>query len=262
MIRNLSRSNGLLAALWLLALLVVPSQSLADKTKLEVRVLSKGAKFIGSSMGGVQITIRDMDTGELLAQGVTSGGTGDTARIMQDRAPHHSPVSSDDAAAFATELDLDRATRIEVTAYGPLAQRQAAQEVSLTQWVVPGKHITGGDALRLEMPGLVVDVLAPATPMTLTAETVELTITAHVALMCGCPITPNGLWDANQYEVSAIIERNGAVEDTVPLNFAGEASLFSATVRLDKKGSYHLTVYAYDPANGNTGVDFATFAIK
>lgn len=163
---------------------------------------------------------------------------------------------------FAAELDLDRATRIEVTAYGPLAQRQAAQRVSLTQWVIPGKHITGGDALRLEMPGFVVDVLAPATPVTLSGETVELTITAHVALMCGCPITPNGLWDANKYEISAIIERNGTVESTVPLKFAGEASQFSATVSLGKKGSYQLTVYAYDPANGNTGVDFATFAIK
>ena len=262
MIRNLLLSNSFLVALSLLPLLALPSHSLADTTKLEVRVLSKGAKFIGSSMGGAQITIRDSDTGELLAEGRTSGGTGDTAKIMQDSAPHHSPVATEDAAVFEAELDLDRVTRIEVTAYGPLAQRQAAQQVSLTQWVVPGKHITGGDALTLEMPGFVVDVLAPATPVTLSGETVELTITAHVALMCGCPITPNGLWDANKYEVSAIIERNGTVEDTVPLNFAGEASQFSATVSLDKKGSYQLTVYAYDPANGNTGVDFATFAIK
>ena len=262
MIRNLLLLNRFSVVMSLLFPLALPSHSLADTTSLEVRVLSKGAKFIGSSMGGVQITIRDSDTGELLAQGETRGGTGDTARIMKDSAPHHSPVSSDDAAVFTTELDLDKATRIEVTAYGPLAQRQAAQQVSLTQWVVPGKHLTGGDGLRLEMPGFVVDVLEPATPMTLSGESVELTIRAHVALMCGCPITPDGLWDANKYEVSAIIARNGTVEGTVPLGFAGEASQFFTTVSLDKKGSYQLTVYAYDPANGNTGVDFATFSVK
>ena len=48
----------------------------------------------------------------------------------------------------------------------------------------------------------------------------------------------------------------------MPLGFAGEASQFFTTVSLDKKGSYQLTVYAYDPANGNTGVDFATFSVK
>ena len=138
MIRNLLLLNRFSVVMSLLFPLALPSHSLADTTSLEVRVLSKGAKFIGSSMGGAQITIRDSDTGELLAEGRTRGGTGDTAKIMQNSAPHHSPVATEDAAVFAAELDLDRATRIEVTAYGPLAQRQAAQRVSLTQWVIPG----------------------------------------------------------------------------------------------------------------------------
>jgi hypothetical protein len=41
----------------------------AEPTQLEVRVISKGAKFVGTSMGGVLITIRNADTGELLAEG-------------------------------------------------------------------------------------------------------------------------------------------------------------------------------------------------
>ncbi len=43
---------------------------LAEPTHITVHVLAKGAKFIGTSMGGVEITIRDADTGELLAKGV------------------------------------------------------------------------------------------------------------------------------------------------------------------------------------------------
>jgi hypothetical protein len=34
-------------------------------------------------MGGALITIKDVHTGEVLAQGRTAGGTGDTTRIMK-----------------------------------------------------------------------------------------------------------------------------------------------------------------------------------
>jgi len=54
----------------------------AEPTDITVRVISRDAKFIGSSMGGVRITNRDADTGEILAQGMTKGGTGNTNRIM------------------------------------------------------------------------------------------------------------------------------------------------------------------------------------
>ena len=54
----------------------------AEPTKVAVRALSKGAKFIGTSMGGVRIVIRDAATGEILVQGLTQGTTGETKRIM------------------------------------------------------------------------------------------------------------------------------------------------------------------------------------
>lgn len=54
-----------------------------EPTEIVVRVIGKDSKFIGTSMGGMRITLRDAHTGELLATGVTVGGTGDTERIMQ-----------------------------------------------------------------------------------------------------------------------------------------------------------------------------------
>ncbi|HEX6202874.1 MAG TPA: hypothetical protein VF100_07720, partial [Thermoanaerobaculia bacterium] len=50
----------------------------AEETAVTVRVLSRDAKFVGSSMGGARVTIRDAETGTLLAEGVTAGSTGDT----------------------------------------------------------------------------------------------------------------------------------------------------------------------------------------
>ena len=71
-----------------------------------MRVIAKGAKFIGTSMGGVEITIRDADTGELLVKGV-AGGTGDTKRI---KAAKSEPLATPDAAKFDATIDIsDRA---------------------------------------------------------------------------------------------------------------------------------------------------------
>jgi len=228
-------------------------------TKIDVRVISKGAKFIGTSMGGVSITVEDADTGELLAHGVTHGSTGDTARIMKESHVRPRVLSTEGAAAFTTTLDLAVPRRIRVTALGPLAQRQAANEVSATQWVVPGKDLTGGDGLLLEMPGFVVDVLAPPSHSHADSRTVHLA--ANVTMMCGCPVTPGGLWNADAFEVAAIVSRDGEPVATVPLSYAGSASQFAVDWTAPDAGTYEAVVYAFDPSNGNTGLDRTTFIV-
>lgn len=233
----------------------------AELTRIDVRVLSKGAKFVGSSMGGVAVTLRDADSGELLAQGVTAGSTGDTAKIMQTPQRHHDPVASEDAAVFHAALDLAAPRRIEVRAFGPLAQRQAAASVSSTMWVVPGKHVTGGDAWRLELPGFVVDVLAPPAHQRLRGAP-KVAVRANVVMMCGCPIEPKGTWDADRFEVRAIVQRNGAKLHEVPMVYAGETSQFAAELSGLEPGTYEVLVYAHDPANGNTGLDRTTFLVE
>jgi hypothetical protein len=42
---------------------------LAEPTVITIRVISKDAKFIGTSMGGMRITLRDAHTGAVLATG-------------------------------------------------------------------------------------------------------------------------------------------------------------------------------------------------
>jgi len=234
----------------------------AAETRIDVRVISKGAKFIGTSMGGVEITIKDAATGELLARGVTAGTTGDTEKIMEDRSKHHAPVSTADAAVYQAAVDLAEPRRLEMTARGPLAQPQAINTVTTTQWVVPGKHLTGGDAMTLEMPGFVVDVLAPPAHRKLTVAETPIELRANVTMMCGCPIEPDGLWDANQFEVAAIVKRNGKVLRELPLSYAGSTSQFAAELKLDQPGAYEVIVYAYDPGNGNTGVDKTTLVLR
>lgn len=175
---------------------------------------------------------------------------------------HHAAVSTNDAAVFHARLDLDEPRRIQVIARGPSAQPQAANTVTATQWVVPGKHISGGDALLLEMPGFVVDVLSPPAHQKLTQSAVPVELRANVTMMCGCPIEPDGLWDANKFEVAAIVKMNGKQLATVPLKYAGDTSQFSGPLDVREPGAYEITVYAYDSANGNTGVDKTTFILQ
>src|SRR6056297_2872912 len=93
---------------------IVEDTAVAEKTAMDVRVISKGAKFVGTSMGGVEVIIRDAATGEVLSSGKTAGTTGDTAKIMTEEAKHHAPVSTEDAAVFHATIDIDEPRRVKV----------------------------------------------------------------------------------------------------------------------------------------------------
>lgn len=243
------------------AVLAGTAAAWAEPTNITVRVISRDAKFVGSSMGGVYVTIRDADTGEILAKGKTTGSTGDTDRLMKKPRERGAQLSSEGAAAFSATLDLDEPRRIEVEAFGPAAQRQSANRVSATQWVVPGKHLTGGDGWLLELPGFIVDVLDPPAHLGVKGVPNKIGLKANVAMMCGCPIQPGGLWDAYRYDVSAIIKRDGELVGEVPLSYAGATSQFAASLDVSSPGTYEAIVYAYDQRTGNTGLDSVTFVV-
>lgn len=169
-------TNPIFSCLLLVAAGLATGPVVAEETPVTVRVLSRDAKFIGTSMGGAQVTIRDAETGELLAEGVTEGSTGDTGRLMGTPRERGAVVSTPGSAAFETVLDLDRPTLLEITAHGPLAQRQAAVSASTTRWVLPGKGLATGDGVVLELAGFAVDVLAPPAHSIVAGQEVEVRI--------------------------------------------------------------------------------------
>ena len=244
-----------------LATLLAAEAAPAEPTQIEVRVLSKGAKFIGTSLGGVEIVVRDADNGELLVRGVTAGTTGNTDRIMKQPRHRHDRLSDDASAVFRTTLELDAPRRLQVEAFGPLAQRQAAARATSEMWVVPGRHVTGGDGWLLELPGFVVDVLEPPAHQRRLGAT-SIAVRANVTMMCGCPIEPGGLWDANGFEVRARVSRNGMRAGEVALAYAGETSQFAGEIPAGEPGAYEIVVYAYDPKSGNTGLDRTTVVVE
>lgn len=169
--------------IWIaLAALVAAGPGLAEETRITVRALSKDAKFIGTSMGGARVTIADADTGEILARGVTAGSTGDTESILGAR-ERGKPMSTEGSGRFEAVLDLDAPRRLKITAAGPLAQLQTGTEASTTLWALPGKHLTGGDGVVLELSGFAVDVLAPAAHARLGAAPQEVEVLINLVML-------------------------------------------------------------------------------
>jgi hypothetical protein len=240
---------------------IAAAPAFAGPTQIIVRVKSKDAKFVGTTMGGALVTIRDVQTGELLAKGLTTGGTGNTEKIMITPVQRGKSISDDSAAKFVATVDIAEPRLVEVSAFGPESNLQSANKVTATQWIVPGKNITEGDAWTLELPGFVVKVLAPPAHSAQGGAPQKVEIKANVTMMCGCPIAPGGIWDANKIEVAALLYQNGKRVGELPLKYAGSTSQFSGIWEVKEPGTYQATVYAYDPATGNTGIDSTTFLI-
>ena len=224
----------------------ISSTAYAEPTEVVVRALSKDAKFIGDSMGGVQVTLTDAATGHELAKGVITGATGDTQKIMIAPRQRGLAISTPETAAFRTTLDLDRPTLVKAEAVGPLGKPASQITVTSMKWLAPGQSLAG-DGWVLEFPGLVVE---PAVAV----YTSGLRINAKVTLMCGCPIEPGGLWDANKYQVTASLIEGGKTLAATPLAYAGKPSTFAAELPKPKAGGYRLRVVATNPETGNTGV--------
>lgn len=246
---------GRLMAVLALSVTACFGNAFAESTDITVRVIARHALFVGDLVEGAQVTVTDALSGEVLAQGVTRGDPGDAARIMDVARKRGEPMAAETDARFSATLELDAPRYVQVTAFGPLQRREGATKTSMTQWVVPGRHLTGGDGWVIELAGFFVQGDVAATSVDLAEANAGVTVEAEVLPMCGCPVRPGFYWDPDSYEVAALVHRGATRIGRYPLDYADTASDFAGTFPLELPGVYDITVYAYDPSSGNTGVD-------
>jgi hypothetical protein len=146
------------------SIISVPPSFSAEKitTEVIVRVTSKDAKVIGSGVGGAFVRIKNLETGEVLAEGQQLGGTGETDRIMVE--PHRRGevlYGASDAAFFRAAIPLEKPTPVEIYTEAPLGYPHAIQKGSKTLTLIPGKHILG-DGVIIELNGLIVNIIGPS----------------------------------------------------------------------------------------------------
>jgi len=164
--------------------LLVPLCFSAEKTPTNVivRVVSKDAKVIGSGVGGALVRIKNLETGEILAQGKQEGGTGDTDRIMvRPRKRGEVIFGTPDAALFQTEIFLDRPTPVEVYTEAPLDYPHNIQKGSKTLTLIPRKHILG-EGVIIELNGLIVNIVSPSSKGSL-KKGEEISMRAEVRML-------------------------------------------------------------------------------
>lgn len=126
----------------------VPMQAHTSKptTKITVRIQAKGGKYLGDDIGGAWISIRNQQTGEILASGVThgdagtvsdkyvSGASGRAIITPTDSPQVHWVLAGSATSHFTAELSLDHTAMLEISAWGATGGLQAAHRVVATQW--------------------------------------------------------------------------------------------------------------------------------
>ena len=219
-----------------------------------MRVIARNAQFVGDLANGAWVTIRDTETGEVLAQGKTRGAAGQPAKVMGVARKRGEAYAREADARFDASIDIKRPRHVTVSAYGPLNPRYEGNRAEQGQWIVPGRHQTGGDGWVIELAGLIVIPDVAASTVSLEDAANGIAIAAEVMPLCGCPIKPGFFWAPEDYEVAAIVHRSDAETGRFPLTYAGAPNEFETRFAPMMPGVYDVTVYAYNAGNGNTGV--------
>jgi len=223
-------------------------------TKISVRALAFGGKFVGSHVGFATIDIYGpADADNPLASGLTNqglvegtDGSGVTALIMDQPYPWGFPVRADQATDLTVEIPLDEPTVLTFIATSVADPRISA---SCTRLVLPGVPLTGAMAVVMVIPGLLTALTDPAAGAPVVAGT-PTTITAQVRMMCGCLID-NLFWPAGNFSVVATITGAGEPQP-LTLSYSGEPSFFSAPYTFPGAGGYVISIVATE-MNGNLG---------
>lgn len=245
-----------------------------QSTPILVRVQAKGGKFVGPDAGYAQVTLRDVKSGTVLAQGTASGGSGNLLETFIPSSTRQPVVTTQSTGAqsllwlsampptipptagFTATLELSAPTLVEFTAEALTNGTPNGHSVTETMWVTPGADLTAEPGMVLVIPGLIVKDVKPSGSAT------SLSLTAWVAMMCGCKIDPTLPWLPTEFFVSATVTNSitGEFVAQVPLVYKSTSTFgTSQPITLPGPGTYAVTVDAVQPAEGNVGS--ATIAV-
>lgn len=234
-----------------------------QETDFRITVLTPGGGFIGNDTGGARVIVRDRRSGDVLAEGVTHGASGDPAAIQTRAAQPDAVLADDNTADLEFSLELVEPVPVTITATGPSVQPQAAVSASRDMILVPGKDYSQGHGILMILPGLAVDILSPPAGLRAAVDPDKpLMVTANAITLSGHQIAAGSLWPPERYQVEAHVYKEGAYVTTTPLKYGDQPGLFQQALKLPQKGSYQVFVTVYDPATKEAGMDSTSFIIE
>ncbi len=245
-------------------------------TSVLVRVQARGGKFLGPDIGYALVTVRNVATGALLAQGIA---TGDSGTLQTSYAPGASfetvitfplapaaPIEQyliptpGTTASFVAKFDLDTPAVVEISAAAMTNGIANEHVVSTRIWLWPGADLLQEPGLVFSLPGLNVELITPGPPDKPSGTSLD--VSAWVTMMCGCeigafpPNTPKEPWEwpPQEFEVRALLlDPNGSCVAMETLELTA-TSVFSGSIANLQPGEYQLVVTALQPAGANTGL--------
>ena len=244
-------------------------------TPVLVRVQAKGGKFLGPDAGYSRVTIRNADTGEVLAQGTGQGQSGQLTGSFLPAATRQALVTpqfntnsqlwlsaqpGQATAGFTATLPLDAPTRVEFVAEALADGVPNGYTASQTMTLLPGADLSAEPGVVLVIPGLRVKV----TDTKVSNDGASVVVTAQVTMMCGCPIDPALPWVPTAFVVSASVrERAGPFTlENVQLDFQMRNTFANTQpFSLPRPGEYDVVVTAVQPAEGNMGIAAGTVTV-
>ena len=249
--------SGTLLAVTLLLSAATAQAADGIPTPVVVRVVANHAMVLGDNVGGAAVTIRDVETGAILAEGLQTGSSGDLKTVMQTPRLQNEPVYSiKESAAFRTEVRLTKPTMVEISGEGPLKFSQAKRRASKTVLLYPGKPVSG-DGIVLELNGLLVQIETPTNDRPLGIGDGG-TLRATVQMMCGCVVEPFGNWDSRKMELYGELRLDERVLARIDLFHQGKG-IFEGTFKIPRSLKEHqqvsLRVVASDVEGINAGFD-------
>jgi len=222
-------------------------------TKVTVRALAYGGKFIGGAVGFGHVEIFNPGQANPLAHGWTDAGlikgtdgSGVTADIMQQPYIWGQPINDDQATAFHADIDLTEPT---VLSFVVTSKANPDIKAYCYRQFIPGVPLTGDMAVVVVLAGLLVDLTSPTTIDL--ASGIPPSIAASVRMMCGCKID-NDFWPVKNFVIQATVT-GGAQTQVVPLTYTGNPSFFAAPFPFLERGEYSVTITAKE-YNGNIGI--------
>lgn len=235
-----------------------------EPTKITIRALAQDAKFIGTGIGGAYIIVKNHETQEVLTKGYTVGTSGNTDLIVSKPKVRYERITDDKTAKFVASLNISEPLLVDIEAIAPFNRKSAAIKATTQVWVIPNKDISG-DGIILEIPGFIVDILSPTAHEVLSfeaGEKKEVTLTVNMVMMCGCVIQNDGIWNASNYDVDAIVRKEGVEITKVKLIKTTKDNIFEVKIPVKESGNYELIVTAFDNKAYNTGVNKINFVVK
>ena len=243
-------------------------------TSILIRVQARGGKFLGPDIGYSFVTVRNAATGELLAQSVASGDSGQIGTDFSSSASTNVIVSGltstvnwlsatsgspSPTAGFLATFDLDQPAMIEIAAAGITNGIPNQATTSARMWIWPGAQLTQEPGVILEMAGLNVEILEP-NPAQPPAAGQPIAVTAWVTMMCGCKIADDLSWPTGEFTITAsLLDANATTSASTELkietnNGQQVASVFTGSLPCPStSGYYQLVVTAIQPALSNSG---------